>query len=165
MGEEGKGNQVMSLSIKRKWNPLVESPSNMAHVFGSTYTHLGTHFLWVSPYNLVINPYWVNAAKSSCSFFVWGKLPCVGHLQSCLSKLAIPKSFCAHIFTFQWCFMSIDEGFINTLRRWICSYCWQLIIQELDLETSQYLVACSPQWQVSLHSIMDSCHFFLFEWI
>jgi len=56
------------------------------------------------------------------------------------------------------CFMSIDGGYIKDLLRRISSYQIYHIIYEMDIETSQYLGACSPQRYASSWSTMGLHH-------
>ena len=56
-----------------------------------------------------------------------------------------------------------DVGFIVALLRWDYSYQLQLIIQELVLETKQYLEICIHQCHISFLSTIGSHHWPLIE--
>ena len=126
---------------------------------------------WLS-LHYIYGLHWVNSSKSihfSC-LCVRGTSSYVNHLSFVdHSELSIPVSavlnwsyfFTPSTFIY---FMSIYGGYINSLIWYISSCLFHLIIQEVDQETSQYLRACRPSWQVYTCPIMGIPHWLSFGW-
>ena len=86
--------------------------------------------------------FWVSHPRANCSYFI-----------------LFLHSIYLCMFHFN------DGGYINALLQHISSCRHQIIIREVDLEISQYLGACRPQWKVSTCPPMSTPHLLSVGWL
>jgi hypothetical protein len=109
-------------------------------------SHYGDHHIMFGSLPHRVKCFQVNCHVAQCSREVSTLQPlCSIHTHVSMS------TFSSIIHTSFVLFHVDDGGYIMALLRQVYSCRLQLIIQELDLETNQYLGTCMPQWQVSSH--------------